>query len=484
MSQMIEGPRKTYLAAAAIGVNLRVKITDASTALPTINVAGASDPSIGTTEAAVLAAGPVAILLANAQGTRKMVATGGITGGNPVYAAAAGKVASTGTVVEGSAMETVTTLNDILEVLGTHNSDISTAIAGTTAPAFEVDNDASTPKIALSGQAGGTGDFTTTLTTEATLSADNEITVPESDGDVLAALALAQTFTAIKTMDDDIDFALGASDDALLRFSTADTSNPALVLAVDDTSQQFHITDKAAVDTDWARTGGTDPEVCIHSNTTPITDYLAIGNHDGTTASVDVVGGTTFEIKIAGTAEATFTAAATTLPGQLSALESVGNTAGVGITGTATSFVTSVEKIGSLIKTTILIDLQALNSGGTADDVIGADGAGVAHLGQITTALNGTIIAGRMTCLETPATGDDDIDVYSATENTGVEDTLVTDLTETALCNSGDLTAGSVIPFTAVPAANSYLYLAGGTGDCDLTYSAGILLLEFWGKAA
>jgi hypothetical protein len=158
------------------------------------------------------------------------------------------------------------------------------------------------------------------------------------------------------------------------------------------------------------------------------------------------------------------------------------NAAGVGITGTAASWVTSVEKVGTLIKTTMVIDLTGLNSGGTADDIIGADGAGVAHLGQITTGVNGTIIAGRLTCLETPATGDDDIDVYSADEATGVEDTAIADLTETQLCNSGDLTAGSVVAVTA-PAANQYLYLVGGTGG-SATYTAGILLLEFWGKSA
>lgn len=483
MSQMIEGPRKSFLAAAAIGANLRVKITDASTSPPTINVAGASDPSIGVVEDAVLAAGPCTVLLANAQGTRKMVCSDAITGGNSVYAAASGKVASTGTLVEGKAMETTTANNDILEVLSVHNSDISTDISSTTAAAFEVDVDASTPKIALSGQAAGTGDFTTTLKPEATLSADNAIIVPESDGDTLAAIGLAQTFSAIKTMGDDIDLAFGASNDTLIRFSTADASNPATVIALDDTSQQVHITDKAAVATDWARSAGTHPELAIHSNTTPITDYLAIGNHDGTTASVDVVGGTTFEVKIAGTAEATFTAAATTLPGQLSATESVANTAGVGITGSAETWITSVEKIGSIIKTTMLIDLTGLNSGGTADDIIGADGAGVAHLGQITTALNGVITAARLTCLETPATGDDDINVWSATEATGVEDTAISALTETQLCNSGDLVAGTVVALTP-PAANQYIYLTGGTGDSDATYTAGKLLLEFWGKAS
>ena len=134
-----------------------------------------------------------------------MHATGAITSGNSVYAAAAGKVASSGTVVEGMAMETTTATGDIFEVLGTHNSDISTAIVGTTAVGFEVDTDASTPKIKLLAQSGGSGDFTTTITCEAALSGDNEITCPEADGDTLAALALAQTFTnktmAISTVD-------------------------------------------------------------------------------------------------------------------------------------------------------------------------------------------------------------------------------------------------------------------------------------------
>jgi hypothetical protein len=162
----------------------------------------------------------------------------------------------------------------------------------------------------------------------------------------------------------------------------------------------------------------------------------------------------------------------------------VANTAGVGITGTAANFVTSVEKIGTIIKTTILIDLAGLHAGGTAGDLIGANGAGVCHLGQITAAVNGTIFAGRMKCLETPATGDDDIDLYSATEATGVEDTAISALTATQLCNSGNLTNASDIALTA-PAANKYLYLVSQTGDAAAdAYTAGILLIELWGKAA
>lgn len=107
---------------------------------------------------------------------------------------------------------------------------------------------------------------------------------------------------------DDLEF--GDSQDVLMRFSTGDASNHAFVLALDDTSQQMHITDKGAVATDWNRSAGTHPEMAIHSNTTPATDYLAIGNHDGTTAYIDVVGGTTLQFNIAGTGEVQITSSA------------------------------------------------------------------------------------------------------------------------------------------------------------------------------
>ena len=364
MSQHIEGPRKTFTAGSALEAFRRVKVTAViGDHGPTVGYAGASDPSIGVTEEYTASGAPVTIYLANAQGTRKMMATAAaITGNNPVYAAANGYVAATGTVVEGKALETTAGASgDILEVLPVHNSDISTAIAGTTAAAFEIDSDSTTPKIALASQAAGTGDFTTTLKPEATLSADNAIIVPESDGDTLACLALAQTFTA--------------------------------------------------------RQGFT-----------------------GNTA----------------------------------------NTAGVGITGAAESFVASVTKEGTVFKTTIVIDLTGLYCGGSAGDIIGANGAGAAHLGQITAAVNGTIVAGRLTCLETPTGGDTDIDLYSATEATGVEDTAIGDLAETQLVNSGGVAAGNVFAIVP-PAADKYLYLVGqGTGNTN--YTAGKLLIELWGK--
>ena len=158
--------------------------------------------------------------------------------------------------------------------------------------------------------------------------------------------------------------------------------------------------------------------------------------------------------------------------------------AGTGITGgTGTIYRSSVIRDGGIIKTSILIDLTGLRS--TANgDIIGVDGtSNVCHIGQITAARNGTILAGRMTCFEAPTGGDPDINVHSATEGTGVEDGASSSLTETLLVNAGDATLGSVVIFTAVPAADEFLYLTlGDTTNAD--YTAGKLLIELFGYEA
>lgn len=133
--------------------------------------------------------------------------------------------------------------------------------------------------------------------------------------------------------------------------------------------------------------------------------------------------------------------------------------------------------------TRIFIDLTGLNDGGTTLDIIGAPTASAnCHFGQFTAAQHGITYIGKLTCLEAPLTGGADIDLYTATEATGVEDTLVTDLTETVLLDADPSTLNKVDTITVIPAANSYLYLAGVTGS-NATYTAGKFLIEFWGHS-
>ena len=152
-------------------------------------------------------------------------------------------------------------------------------------------------------------------------------------------------------------------------------------------------------------------------------------------------------------------------------------------TGSGTIYRSSVQRVGGIITTRILIDLTGLRSTGGAD-IIGVNGTSlVCHIGQITAARNGTILTGSMECFEAPAGGDPDINVHSATEGTGVEDGAIGDLTETLLVNAGDATLGSKFYFAAVPAADSFLYLT--TGDAtDADYTAGKLFIELMGYEA
>lgn len=189
MSQYVESPTRSDTAAGAIAQHLRVKTSGA------LAVAGSTDVELGTMEQTATAAGPATVRLRTAPGTCKMVASEAITKNDPCYAAASGKVAASGTVLIGIALEAATSNGDVIEVLRRQEASDSAASGGTTAAAFEVDTDATTPKIALAGQTGGTGDYTTTLKPESTLSADNAIIVPEADGDTLCAIALAQTLT-------------------------------------------------------------------------------------------------------------------------------------------------------------------------------------------------------------------------------------------------------------------------------------------------
>ena len=157
---------------------------------------------------------------------------------------------------------------------------------------------------------------------------------------------------------------------------------------------------------------------------------------------------------------------------------------GVGITaGVGTVFKTSVVKHGDIIKTTMIIDLTGLSATTTADDIIGT--AGVSHIGQITAALNGTLFYGQVTCLETPAGGDLDIDFWSATEGTGAYDALVTDLAEVIMrANGGNWAAAVATPiaFTNLPAADKYMYMAvGSAGGAPGEYSAGQFMIELYG---
>jgi len=160
--------------------------------------------------------------------------------------------------------------------------------------------------------------------------------------------------------------------------------------------------------------------------------------------------------------------------------------AGAGVTGgTGTIYKTAVEKNGAVRKVTMLLDLTGLDSAATLGDIIGTS-TDPAHFGSLAAGEIGTALAMRVECLETPAGGEVDIDIYEATEATGVLNGAIGDLAETAvLTAAADWSAGDVKYASSLPTAGKYLYLTTGTDSTPTagTYTAGKFLIEIVGTA-
>ena len=156
-------------------------------------------------------------------------------------------------------------------------------------------------------------------------------------------------------------------------------------------------------------------------------------------------------------------------------------TAGTGITtGTGTIYRAAVEKLGNVLHTKILIDLTGLASSGNGD-IIGKAATANSHIGQITAAVNGTVLSGKITCMEAPAGGDPDINLWYADEATGTEDAAITGLSnQVQMCDSGDLAIGTVVGIPTPPAADKYMYMVTGAAT-NADYTAGKILIEFFG---
>lgn len=166
---------------------------------------------------------------------------------------------------------------------------------------------------------------------------------------------------------------------------------------------------------------------------------------------------------------------------------SVGNPlVGTGISSGGTAIVKeSIARSGDIITTKIMVDLTGLDSSAGTTDIIGESGAANSWVYQVTTAKNGVIWGGSMECLETPVTGDVDIDLYSADEATGTEDAAVTALTDDRLLINGASMAIAQGPdaMALYPGPDQYIYFTGA-GSTNATYSAGRFLITLIGLGA
>lgn len=152
---------------------------------------------------------------------------------------------------------------------------------------------------------------------------------------------------------------------------------------------------------------------------------------------------------------------------------------GPGVIGTGVAPKTYRYTVNGTIITEIKVDLEGLASVATANDVIGLAAGGIAYLGQYVVATYGIVHKIEQICLETPAGGDNDVNIVAASSGTLAYDGAGG---ATYGVNAGDAVAGQVVQnLVQGLTANHYFYLTAGTGDTAAAYTAGQFLFRIYG---
>lgn len=150
-----------------------------------------------------------------------------------------------------------------------------------------------------------------------------------------------------------------------------------------------------------------------------------------------------------------------------------------GVIGTGVAPATYRHTENGVIITEIKVDLEGLASVATANDVIGLAAGGVAYLAQYTTAAFGIVFKIEQICVETPAGGDNDVNIVLNSSATLEEDSAGG---VAYGVNAGDAVAGQVVQnLVQGLTANHYFYLTAGTGDTAAAYTAGQFIFRIHG---
>jgi hypothetical protein len=154
---------------------------------------------------------------------------------------------------------------------------------------------------------------------------------------------------------------------------------------------------------------------------------------------------------------------------------------GAGVIGTGATPSVTRRTVNGTIITETKIDLTGLSCKNSANDVIGLSGGDPAYIGRNVVANNGIIYKAELICLETPADGDDDVNVVvNSASDLEYDDAGGT----TYGINGGNALAGQVIEnLVQGLTANHYFYLTAGTGDTTDTYTAGQFIFRTYGHA-
>lgn len=123
-----EGPTRTFsVSSLSAAKGLRLVLSAG-----VLVAAGATSLALGVAEFKILSTDESAVLRMRTSGSIPMIANGAITAGANVYAAASGKVGSTGAIIEGVALTAASADGDLIEVLPVGAlSSATTSVAAT-----------------------------------------------------------------------------------------------------------------------------------------------------------------------------------------------------------------------------------------------------------------------------------------------------------------------------------------------------------------
>ena len=160
-------------------------------------------------------------------------------------------------------------------------------------------------------------------------------------------------------------------------------------------------------------------------------------------------------------------------------------TYGSGMQGTGDGYKYNVIELNNEKITTIVVDLQGLSSSATTNNVIGLSGSSDASLFRYYNTVHGSLYKVEIGCAEEPAGGEPHLSLKFS----GSAQSTFANIFQSAnviLSTGGDLNTGELISnvnsaLTAVPSDNDFVYLVNGSSGTDAAYTAGKLIIKFYG---
>ena len=161
--------------------------------------------------------------------------------------------------------------------------------------------------------------------------------------------------------------------------------------------------------------------------------------------------------------------------------------AGTGADGGDT-YKSSVKRVGNIIETTIIFDLDGLASTAADGNIVGEGTEANASIAKLTSAINGSVFhLCEVTCVEAIGTGEPDLHLVGGATEADAAGGAVSSGDLLADFN-GDITLGAqtrtglnsaVVPTLAKP----FLFLRNGHGSSDAaTYTSGKLMIKIIGE--